>query len=344
MSDAVAPSSQRHLRLLMLLSGAATPLSSEEIFNAVAGYRAEAGKPAVSADALEKRFARDRESLAALGFPVVTVVDPQAPGDRARWRFCLDRESVTAQGEAASQDPLTITAEQLLLLDAASRIWQEAGVAADARRAYLKLLASSGDSDPAVSQLPQITHVRRTGGSFTALRDSIAQRQDVRFHYAKPGATHAEVRLVAPLQLVQVEGHWLCNCYDYLRRSERNFLLRRIVGDVEVTRPRQTTHEATTDLAAELRALGERQAVTITVADGSRAQQSLQRRALEVAEHPAGVVLRVPSWDHELLADELAALAADIRLIEPGSLRDRVRSRLMRVLQTHSDGDDSGEV
>lgn len=341
MSAAVASNSQRHLRLLMLLSGTTTPLRSEEIFNSVVGYRAEPGKPAPSVDALEKRFERDRETLAQLGFPVATVVDPDAPGDRSRWRFCLDRESVTGAPDAVPQDPLTITAEQLLLLDAASRMWDEAGIAADARRAYLKLLAGSSGSDTSASSPAQITHVRRTGATFAALRDAIALRQDVRFDYAKPGSAHPHTRSVAPLQLVQVEGHWLCNCYDYVRDDERNFLLRRIVGEVIATGPRRTTHEAATDLAAQLRELGERQAVSITVIEGSRAQQALSRRALEVTTHAEGVELRIPSWDHELLADELAGFAGDIRAISPRSLRDSVRARLERALRSHGSASDA---
>lgn len=340
MSDAIAPNSQRHLRLLMLLSGSTTPLSSEEIFHSVSGYRHEPGKPPASTDALEKRLARDRETLTELGFPVITVVDPDAPGDRARWRFALDRDVLTASAEPV---PLTISAEQLLLLDAAARVWEAPGIAADARRAYLKLLGSS-EADSAESELPQITHVRRTGGAFSALRDAIALRQDVRFDYAKPGTAAPDTRSVAPLQLVQVEGHWLCNCYDYARDDERNFLLRRIVGDVTLTGARKTTYEPSTNLAAKLRALGERQAVTVTVAEGSRAQQALSRRALDTATQPDGVELRIPSWDHELLADELAAFAADIRAISPESLRDRVRSRLARVVATHHGGGDRGEI
>lgn len=316
--DRVSPH-ERHLRLLLQLQDARQPLTSEEIFAEVEGYRGEERSPA-----LEKRFERDRQILADAGIEITTVPDPTAPGDRARWRYEL------ATTDAGSRT-LQLSALETLLVAQATNVWDRSGLADEARRAYLKL-ASTGEVDDRVRE-----SVRRatltTDPAFSALHRAVIGRRTVEFDYVRAGETAAHRRHVDPLQLVVVDGRWLCNAFDLDRGAERNFLVRRILGEVTDVGERISGAEATTDLPAVLAEHAARTPVRLAVRPGSDAEVRLRRRS--VAEHApqdGWPVLELHDWDHELLADELASLGGQLRILEPAALVDAVLTRFDRIL------------
>ena len=329
-SDAVPISSQRHLSLLMRLGGAKEPLSSDEIFASVTGYRSEPGTGPAKREALEKRFERDRALLTEMGFPISVVADPEAPGDRSRWRFELSRS------QAEQESLFDLSAEEMLYVKAAAGVWDEAEIAAEARRGYLKFLATTADA--AGVDGSAVTQRVRTEPAFGALRDAIALRQNVTFDYRKAGSDAPETRHVAPLQLVPVAGYWLCNCFDHARQGERNFLLRRIVSEVRVESSRTDDHQPATNLVHELRELAHAHPARVWVRNDSDAEVRLTRRAagppIDAAE-PGFSELTLPAWDHELLAAELAAFLDQVQVVDPPSLAAAVRQRFERVIATH---------
>ena len=342
---------ERQLSLLVRLLDAERPLTAQAVLGSVDGYReaAATARPGT----LEKLFERDRAALAELGVEVETVPDPVVPNDRARWRYRL--------AEAPDTRAVKLSADETLLVDRASRVWAAPDIATSARRAYFKLLGvGDPQADPAVTApSAQLS----TDPAFGPLTEAIARRRIVEFDYVKAGAHRAERRRVVPLRLVVVDGRWLCNCHDLDREAERNFLVARIVGEIDDVGERGDDGlAARTDLPAALAALAREQPARIAVRLGSEAQSRLAPRALDddaaadaaggLAEGPgvaapgdsAAVlrdgwpVLEVPSWDHELLADELAGLGAQVRVVAPPALADAVRRRLEHVLAEHAGG------
>lgn len=331
-SRKIAPH-ERQLGLLLRLLDTERPLTSDEIFGSVDGYRdARAKRPA-----LEKQLERDRAALAELGVAIVTVPDPVAPGDRARWRYRV----------AADERPraVELTALETVLVDQATAVWAAPEIAASARRGYLKLL---GGGDPQADPLSGLPSARlSTDPAFGALHEAIAHRRRVAFDYTKADRTTPERRRIVPLRLVMVDGRWLCNGYDLDREAERNFLCSRIVGEVEDAGERGDDGlVARTDLPAVLAELARANPADVAVRPDSdamrlagRAVERLAPLRLAGEEWP---VLRLPSWDHELLADELAGLGNGVRVLAPASLAAAVRARLERMLAEHADPDAAG--
>ncbi|NLT26348.1 MAG: WYL domain-containing protein [Microbacteriaceae bacterium] len=329
----VAPH-ERQLSLLVRLQDVERPLTGDELFASVDGYREQLGTAKRSA--LEKQLERDRAALAELGVDVITVPDPVAPGDRARWRYAL------APADDGGRAVVELTALETVLVDRATNVWLAPEVAAPARRGYLKLLgAGDPQADPAAG-LPSARLT--TDPAFVPLQTAIAERRRVEFDYVNAGAEAPLRRRVVPLRLVVVDGRWLCNCFDLERDAERNFLVARIVGEVADAGPRDDDGlVARTDLPAALAELAARNPADIAVRPESDAATRLGRRA--AAELPPldvdgerWPVVRVPSWDHELLADELAGLGAQVRALAPATLAAAVRRRLERMLAEHDDG------
>ena len=315
---------ERRSSLLMRFLQATQPLSSDEIFATVDGYRGE-GRSA----SLEKQLERDRQLLAADGIEFETVTDPTAPGDRSRWRFRL------AHSDAGGRT-LELSAIESLLVAQATNIWERSDLADDARRAYLKL-APAGEVDEGVRATVRRATIT-VDSAFSALHRAIVERRTVEFDYARAGEQHFERRHVDPLQLVTVDGRWLCNTYDLDRGAERNFLLRRIHGEVVDAGPRRSDAEAGTDLPRTLAALAARTPVRVAVEPASDAELRLRRRA--VAEHGTDggwPVLELVDWDHELLADELTSLGGEVRILAPAELVDRVRDRFERIIAQHEE-------
>ncbi|MFD2673946.1 helix-turn-helix transcriptional regulator [Gulosibacter bifidus] len=338
---------QRRWQLLIALQQAGRPLAANELFQLVPAYR-EYGEG--RSDALEKAFERDRNTLKGQGIEVSVVPDPQAPDDRARWRYALAEHGVTH---------VRLSAEETMLVALASDIWLDQDLALDARRSYIKLMGmgQAGASAPAAT--PTLTLV--TPPAFTALRDAIARSIAVRFDYSNQSESPARERHVAPLQLVQHGGRWLLNAWDLVRDAERNFILERITSTVTLLPSEPHTYRAVTNLPEVLGGLATQNPVSLLVRNGSDAAVRLGRRnqlvsssvpdagptACETAPVDTNTDEWIPmvlhDWDHGMLADELAAFGTQVRVRAPQALRDRIRARLQTAMTLHTDegaGDD----
>ncbi|MET0734962.1 MAG: WYL domain-containing protein, partial [Microbacterium sp.] len=142
----------------------------------------------------------------------------------------------------------------------------------------------------------------------------------------KPGEESSRTRRVQPLALVEYEGRWHVFGIDLDAAADRTFLLARIVGQVEITRT--TFDEALREDAGEralagLEAVARRNTALLEVNPGTEASLRLSRRG-----RPAEQGIHVPYVDLEIFADELASYGPEVRVVEPGHLRERVIARL----------------
>jgi proteasome accessory factor B len=63
---------------------------------------------------------------------------------------------------------------------------------------------------------------------FEALGRATAQRQQLEISYRKPGQRNAELRVVDPYQLANINGEWFLFAYDQMRKDFRKFVPARI--------------------------------------------------------------------------------------------------------------------
>lgn len=321
------PAELRQLGLLLKLSGS-TAWTSDELLASVAGYRAEFAASGRT-PALLKRFERDRQALVDAGIDIETVADPSAPGDRTRWRF-----RVSADPAAGAVIPLS--AEEAMLVDRATQVWEDPQIAGEGRAAFLKAIGAAESG--AVADGPRARVQIGTDPAFVPLRRAIAERQQVRLRYRPDGAPAPVPLLVEPVQLVLYQGHWLCSIIDPTTGEDRRLLLSRMTADVEAVGPATRLPDSPKDIPSLLRDTARRTPVVIDAVAGSDAAIRLAHAGTIIESTDDIVRIRVGVWDAGVMADELAGLGGQIRRIESDALpgiEASVRERLQRFRDAH---------
>lgn len=331
---ATIPPHERLLNLVVALVATEHGLTKESILAAVSGYR-EGVERGSSRDALDRMFERDKERLRAMGVPLETIGDGSDPDDlrEARYRVPV--------AEYALPEDVRFDAGEVALLQLAASAWSHGSLSSDARQALRKVAALGAEVDaPVVGFAPRVsTHEP----AFEALHDAVSRRRTVRFSYLRPGDPAPRARHVDPLALVEFQGRWHLFAADRDLDAERTFLLSRIVGDVDIERSGFETPDG--DNAAEralagLRAHEASHIARVRVRPGTEAALRLARRAAPVRAGGAPAdtpdVLSVPFVDAEIFADEIASYGPEAAVLEPASLRDRVRARLEAVRDVHT--------
>ncbi|SDH29456.1 helix-turn-helix transcriptional regulator [Microbacterium pygmaeum] len=315
---------ERLVNLVVALIATDQGLTKDTILGSVAGYR-EQSESGASKDALEKMFERDKESLRRLGVPIETIGDWADPDDlrEARYRIPMAEYALPAD--------ISFTPAELALLNLAGGVWSESSMSTEARSGLRKIRALGIPVDePIIGYSPRIS-LREA--SFPQIQQAIESSRIVSFLYLKPGEDAPRERRIRPLALVEYEGRWHVFGIDVKAQAERTFLLTRIVGDVQVTR--ESFDASLRDGAGE-RALAGLDAVAagnralLEVNPGTEAALRLSRRA-----SPAEQGIHVPFVDIHVFADELASYGPEVRVVEPGELREQVIERLQRVRDAH---------
>lgn len=320
------PVEERLFSLVLALLATEQGLTKAEILSTVTGYSAryEQGGDRAS---LERQFERDKEDLRDLGVPLETVDERGAEGDTKLQRYRIP------PARYQLPDDLEFTAEEYALLTLAAQVWREGSLSTDSRRALTKLQSLGlRIDDDVIGYAPTI---RTRDAAHEPLSAAIDRGQQVSFGYLKPGQPAAEPRTVSPLALVYHEGRWHLHAHDDGVDAARTFLLRRIVDGVEPTGSAATRRPADDEPArvlAELDELWRSTVATVVARAGTEAEVVLRNRP---ATTEADGALVIHATDLDILADELAAFGADVRVCEPESLRDAVRARWQRVVNAH---------
>lgn len=319
------PVQERLFSLVLALLATETGLSKREILETVQGYRQrfEAGR---DNPALERLFERDKDELRELGVPLETVEDPREPGNTQAVRYRVLR------GAYELPTDVRFTPEESALLGLAALVWREGALSAESRRAMLKLRgASAVEVRPLLGVQPR---VRVRDGAFAPLSQALERSAPVRFAYLKPGETMARPREVTPLALVQFQGRWHLSAIDARDGVTKTFLLRRIVGAVNLLRP--VTIPPGDHAGAALTALEARwreHTALLRLAPGSDAALRWSHR-LDAETGDDGVT-RMHYVDLAILADEVAGFGPEIEVLEPAQLRTAVLQRLRATVGEH---------
>lgn len=200
---------ERLLNVIMTI-GSRRRIDRAKLFAVIPDYA-----EAVSEQAAERMFERDKAAILELGLPLTTERD------------VLDENTVHYRIDAArSGAVLDLTTQEYTVLLAASRAWDAAAAGGAARRVRAKLLSLGHDADPdllrrtprgAVESLPVLT----------PLLDAVVTGRSVRFVYRGTQGAPAE-RHVEPWVVGVHDGHWYVHGWDRDRAAPRLFRASRI--------------------------------------------------------------------------------------------------------------------
>jgi proteasome accessory factor B len=298
-------------------------ISKEQIRVAVPQYAA-----CRTDDAFERMFERDKEEVREMGIPLET-------GSNSAW--FEDEVGYRVDRAAYALPEVSFEPDELAVLGLASRVWQQASLAAPASRALLKLKAAGVEPDES-SMLGIEPRVRTSEPAFEPMYAAVRDRRPVRFPYRAARTGTLEQRHLEPWGIVSWHGRWYAVGHDRDRGATRVFRLSRVAGPVTpIGEPCGVEVPEGLDFRDQVEAIvGDQPRAEATVRARSGAGVGLRRRATRETLQTPGEgwdELVVPYGDTEVLAQELAGYGPDVVAVEPPELREAVVRRLHAVLE-----------
>lgn len=324
-----AQKTERLLNLVICLLSTRQFLAKEQIRSAVPQYAGCA-----TDEAFDRMFERDKDELRDMGIPLET-------GANDAW--FVDDVGYRVDRAAYALPEVRFEPDELAVLGLASRVWQQASLAAPASRALLKLTAQTGIDSESAGLVGIEPRVRTSEPAFDRVYAAVRDRQAIRFPYRTPGNEAPSVRHLEPWGIVSRHGRWYVVGHDRDREATRVFRLSRVAGTVEpigapgdVVVPDGVDFRAQVAALVPLRPTGEAE---LLAREG--AGLALRRRAGSVRPGPAGWdQLRVPYGDADLLAEEVSGFGPDVRVVAPLEVREGVVRRLEAIVAGGSMADD----
>jgi proteasome accessory factor B len=315
--------SERLFNLTCALLVARNGLSKAEIFATVQGYK-ETYDPAGDNSAINRMFERDKVQLTEAGVAWRSFIPKEAMDDNQEFRYLIANEDfVWPKG-------VSLSAKQVALLNLAAQVWAKASLSADANRALhrIRAMGETADSSSLIGIAPRI---RTHDPAFLPLSTAIETNSRVSFDYLKPGDLEPTVRNLEPWSLQNIAGQWMLIAFDLDRDQPRNFLLRRIISDVDI---QDVSFEAPNgdEVALALEALQQHKAsqqATIRVKPNSAAWFHFDL-ASEQFEFETNYL------DLGLFAEELMEFVDEIEVLNPPELAELLRANLLKVRSTHA--------
>ena len=237
------PKVARWLDLLAYLLQHRYPVSREQIFESVAGYR-EGGDSERARESARRMFERDKAELRALGIEIcrpgrgVQGDEPRDGYQLAPRDFYLPYLELVTDPQARhrpyqSLRQIEVTREDVRRLDrvtaklAAHPTFPLAAAAASARRKLGFDLPLSIDAIERVLARPMEGDA---GTALATLQRAVAERTALRCVYWAIGRDREEVRTIEPLGLFFQWDRWYCVARDRGRRARRVFRVDRMRG------------------------------------------------------------------------------------------------------------------
>lgn len=315
--------SERLFNLTCALLVAGNGLSKSEIFATVQGYK-EIYVPGGDSTAINRMFERDKTLLTRAGILWRSFIPKEAMEDNQEFRYLIANEDfVWPKG-------LKLTSKQVALMNLAAQVWAKASLSSDANRAIhrIRAMGEIADSGSLIGIAPRI---RTHEPSFLPLSTAIESCSRVSFDYQKPGGSEISVRNIEPWSLQNIGGQWLLLGFDLDRDEPRNFLLKRIVSEIDI---QDVTFESPAKVEVakaleELDAHKQSQSAKLKVSPASAAWFHFDLA-------PSQDIVDVNFMDLYLFAEELMEFADEIQVLEPNELADLIRANLQRVSDDHA--------
>ena len=296
-----------------LMASPVVGLSKQDLFDAVPAYSESRG-----GDALEKMFDRDKKALRNMGVQLeVRNNDSFDDGESARY--------LIAKGTFSWPKDFELSPKELGLVELAARSWNTQ-IFGSAARSGLTRLKSRGmvEIDRQLQHISPRLIARHE--SFGPLADAISACTTVIFEYRKSDGSQT-VREVDPLKLRLIEGEWVLLARD--RRGIKNYLLRRIVSKIRDTEVGFTpaTADEVESTENDLVEYANANKAVIEVVPDSEAWWHFGAESEQVT---------ISFMDEALLAEDLMEFGADLKVLSPSTLADRVRAGFEAVASAHA--------
>ena len=322
--------SERLLNLTIALLSTKRYLPKEDIRTAVAGY--EDQSPAT----FERMFERDKDELRALGIPIETGnID----------HYFSDEKGYRIPPASFELPPIELDADEAAVLGVAARAWRESSMAAASQSAMRKLRGAGVEPDTSrLTMLDPVVTAREP--SFGLWADATRQRVRVRFSYRS-----SQTRTLEPWAVTSTRGRWYVVGRDVDRDDTRMFRLSRISGTPKIiSKPGAYDIPADLDVRALTRSLEPPSTTGTAIVGIRRTKAPMLRRSGHLADLRAadaiGAITLPDGFDvYEVgyssltsATEELAALAADVVVLEPSELRELVIGHLIAVAAAYPPG------
>ncbi|MFD6175928.1 MULTISPECIES: helix-turn-helix transcriptional regulator [unclassified Isoptericola] len=332
------PPAERLLNLVIALVNTSASMTKQQVRAGVAGYG-----DAPSTEAFERMFERDKDTLRALGIPIVTV-DAGGHSDEVGYRIDNDAYALGA---------VDLTPAELGVVALAAQLWSDKTLRTDMSRAMTKLRAAGAGEVAADAVAGLAPRVRAAGDAYVPLLEAVSERRDVSFRYRAASTGQELTRHVEPWRIAARGSGWYLVGFDRARGAARVFRLSRIAGRVRVG-----GQAGAFDVPDEVDVdamLGERVGVLqrALLAVVPERAQALRARALPAtAEGEAGRpgradgrdVVEVEFRSLSALADEVAGYGPAVVVLEPAQLRADVLRRLEAAATLDTDTEDATDT
>ena len=310
------PPAERLLNLVIALVNTSASMTKQQVRAGVAGYG-----DAPSTEAFERMFERDKDTLRALGIPIVTV-DGGGHSDEVGYRIDNDAYALGA---------VDLTPAELGVVALAAQLWSDKTLRTDMSRAMTKLRAAGAGEVAADAVAGLAPRVRAAGDAYVPLLEAVSERRDVSFRYRAASTGQELMRHVEPWRIAARGSGWYLVGFDRARGAARVFRLSRIVGKVRVgSQAGAFDVPEAVDVDAML---GERVGVLqrARLAVVPERAQALRARALPGdggARADGRDLVEVEFRSLSAFADEVAGYGPAVVVLEPPQLRADVLRRL----------------
>ncbi|WP_166847613.1 YafY family protein [Isoptericola sp. BMS4] len=339
------PPAERLLNLVIALVNTSAAMTKQQVRSGVNGYG-----DAPSTEAFERMFERDKDTLRALGIPIVTV-DAGGHSDEVGYRI---------DNDAYALGPVDLTPAELGVVALAAQLWSDKTLRTDMSRAMTKLRAAGAGEAATDAVAGLAPRVRAAGDAYVPLLEAVSERRDVSFRYRAASTGQVLTRHVEPWRIAARGSGWYLVGFDRARGAARVFRLSRIAGRVRVG-----ARSGAFDVPAEVDVdamLGERVGVTrrAVLAVVPERAQALRARVLRRPDGAADEgaqgegaggarraargrdVVEVEFRSLSAFADEVAAYGAAVVVLEPADLRADVVRRLSAAAALDASVDGEG--
>ena len=318
-------SAERLLSLTLTLLSNPYGFTKEELFKSVRGYRMmiESG---AKADALNKKFERDKTALKEMGVQVVTFTRSSDLEDNQQSRYYIPADTfVWPKGT-------DLTPNQLRLLELAAKVWARASFSTEASRAVMRLKALGMPSD-GLDLAGFAPRILTNEPGILQLEEAARDGLEVTFEYRAPDQ-EVTSRTVQPWQVRHVSGQWLLICWDVGRNDIRNFMLKRIVSRISETgnKFKGATSEQLNEATRRLNEFTEGNVAVLKVEPKTEAWVHYE---LEHHTGPDGEVT-LNYMDLHLLAEQIRGFGPTVKVVSPPELAEVIRRGLEKVVNLHA--------
>jgi proteasome accessory factor B len=329
---------ERLLNLVSCLLAARTPVPFSQIRGSVVGY-----DDGADAEAMEKRFDRDKAELRALGVPIEYV--PMDKHGNSGYGIRKDRYFLPE---------ITLSMEEALVLAVLHRMASEGGAALGPNllSALQKVSADSPLGEGLQASLAeQHAFGLRPGrgahaehAALEALTEAVLARRRVRFRYYGIARDEESDREAEPWGLGYHKGHWYLAARDVGKDAQRNFRVDRIRGRVRAGPPGAFEVPAAFDVRDHVglspwEFLRHRRPVRVRVRFAPEVawmvRENLRRGEAFREDGDGGGVLEIRARDPSWLLRWVLKHGRLAEVREPRDLRRQAREAVLRTLALH---------